>query len=336
MASRFQAATLVDSPSYPKSIAWSEENLIAVASGHLVTILNPALPFGPRGLISIPKSEPHPIGVVKREDLASGCLLPTTLSRDPRPSVRSISWSHLGMAPNYGCLLAVCTTEGRVLDITDRLYDYLASISFEDPDTPPSEISNDHTYNPLLYNGIELMVELIKGNFNLRLVSENFKTDRGDPTLADRSATYPIKKKKDLCWLPPPPDFFKFNVDGAVNVDGLRGGIGGIMKDSYGSILITFSTAVGPGPPLFAELKAIKEGIDLFLCSQWAGKVRLVLESDCLKAVEWISNPSSAPVFLSLMVGEIGSLVTAKDIMVKWIPRSCNLEADKLAKEGIG
>ncbi|KAE8705493.1 SER/ARG-rich protein 34A [Hibiscus syriacus] len=162
MASRFQAITLVDSPSYPNSIAWSDENLIAVASGHLVTVLNPALPFGPRGLISISKSEPYSIGVVKREDLASGCLLPTTLSRDSRPSVRSISWSHLGMAPNSGCLLAVCTTEGRVklyrppfcdfcadwievLDITDRLYDYLASISFEDPDIPPSEISSSRS-----------------------------------------------------------------------------------------------------------------------------------------------------------------------------------------------
>ena len=39
MALRFQAATLVALPSYPNSIAWSDENLIAVASGHLVTIL---------------------------------------------------------------------------------------------------------------------------------------------------------------------------------------------------------------------------------------------------------------------------------------------------------
>ncbi|KAA3470210.1 nuclear distribution pac1 [Gossypium australe] len=97
MASRFQAVTLVDSPSYPNSIAWSDENLIAVASGHLVTILNPALPFGPRGLISINRSEPYPIGAV--------------------------------------------------LDLTDRLYDYLASISFEDPDIPPSEISNEPVTN---------------------------------------------------------------------------------------------------------------------------------------------------------------------------------------------
>lgn len=34
-----QAAALVGAPNYPNSIKWSEENLIAVASGHLVTIL---------------------------------------------------------------------------------------------------------------------------------------------------------------------------------------------------------------------------------------------------------------------------------------------------------
>lgn len=39
MASNCQAAPLVASPSYPNSIAWSKENLVAIASGHLITIL---------------------------------------------------------------------------------------------------------------------------------------------------------------------------------------------------------------------------------------------------------------------------------------------------------
>nr|POF12247.1 hypothetical protein CFP56_41590 [Quercus suber] len=151
MASRFQAIPLVASPSYPNAVAWSDENLIAVASGHLVTILNPASPFGPRGLISVPNSEPFPIGVIDRKDLFSGCLLPNCLSRDRQPCVRSVSWSPLGMAPNSGCLLAVCTAEGRVklyrppfcdfgaewievMDISDRLYEYLTSISFGELD----------------------------------------------------------------------------------------------------------------------------------------------------------------------------------------------------------
>lgn len=37
--SYFQAVTLVAAPNYPNAIAWSDENLIAVASGPLVTIL---------------------------------------------------------------------------------------------------------------------------------------------------------------------------------------------------------------------------------------------------------------------------------------------------------
>ncbi|KAJ6376173.1 hypothetical protein OIU77_001023 [Salix suchowensis] len=159
MASRFQAVALVASPSYPNSIAWSDDNFIAVASAHLVTILNPAVPYGPRGLIRVPTCEPYPIGRVNREDLFTNCMLPAALSRDRRPCVRSISWSPIGMAPNYGCLLAVCTVEGRakiyrppfcdfsaewveVVDISDRLYDYLTKINFGELDNTPSEFSH--------------------------------------------------------------------------------------------------------------------------------------------------------------------------------------------------
>ncbi|XP_059628944.1 uncharacterized protein LOC132271549 isoform X2 [Cornus florida] len=155
MASRFQAASLVASPSHPNAVAWSNENLVAVASSHLVTILNPAMPFGPRGLITIPASKPFSIGLVERKDFLSGCLLPTRLSRDIRPYARSISWSPIGFAPNSGCLLAVCTSEGlvklyrmpycefcaewvEVLDISEMLCNYLSSISFGELEIPSS------------------------------------------------------------------------------------------------------------------------------------------------------------------------------------------------------
>jgi hypothetical protein len=39
MTPHYQAATLIASPCYPDAIAWSNENLVAVASGYLVTIL---------------------------------------------------------------------------------------------------------------------------------------------------------------------------------------------------------------------------------------------------------------------------------------------------------
>lgn len=39
MDSHIQTAPLIECPSYPNSVAWSEENLVAVASGSVITIL---------------------------------------------------------------------------------------------------------------------------------------------------------------------------------------------------------------------------------------------------------------------------------------------------------
>ncbi|XP_071697717.1 uncharacterized protein [Rutidosis leptorrhynchoides] len=156
MASRFQAVPLVASPTHSNAIAWSTDNLVAVASGHLVTILNPAMPFGPKGLITIPTSKPFPIGVIDRKDLLSGCMLPSCLSRDVRTCARSISWSPLGLAPNAGCLLAVCTTGGvvkvyrspfcefsaewvEVMDISEVLHTYFAKIKYGEAETSSSD-----------------------------------------------------------------------------------------------------------------------------------------------------------------------------------------------------
>ncbi|XP_056856802.1 uncharacterized protein LOC108820147 isoform X1 [Raphanus sativus] len=160
MASRFQEASLVTSPSYPNAVAWSSENLIAVAAGHLVIILNPALPSGPRGLISVPNAEPYQIGKVRYEDLLTGGLLPSSLKRERHPCVRSLSWSDLGMSQNYGCLLAVCSAEGRVklyrppfsdfsadwveiADVSDLLYENLLSMNFGESNNPSSSSKKD-------------------------------------------------------------------------------------------------------------------------------------------------------------------------------------------------
>ncbi|CAH9078532.1 unnamed protein product [Cuscuta europaea] len=149
MSLGFQVAALVGAPSCPNAIAWSEDNLVAVASGHLVTILNPAKPFVARGLVTVPASKPFQIGLVDKKDLTSGCLLPICISRDIRPCVRSISWSPIGFASNASCFLAICTTEGRVkvyrmpfcefrvewievVDISEMLYTYLENANFED------------------------------------------------------------------------------------------------------------------------------------------------------------------------------------------------------------
>ncbi|KAL8049351.1 hypothetical protein ABFX02_06G016100 [Erythranthe guttata] len=157
MSSRLQSAVLGSSLVYPNAVVWSEENLVAVACGTSVIVMNPGNP-GVRGIITIPSTKTFPIGVIDCEgaDLLNGCLLPCQLSRDARPSVRSISWSPVGLANNAGCLLAVCTTGGNVklyrlpscefsvewievLDISEMLYNYFKSTSFEEYQIVSSE-----------------------------------------------------------------------------------------------------------------------------------------------------------------------------------------------------
>ncbi|KAL6840508.1 hypothetical protein ACP4OV_030318 [Aristida adscensionis] len=164
MAPHYQAATLIASPSYPNAIAWSSENLVAVASGHLVTILNPAELDGPRGLVVLRPSDPFAIGVVSREDLFEPCLVPTSLARDTEPCARSVSWSQQGFAPNSGCLLAVCTVDGRVklyrspfceycdewvevADISQLLCNHYKNINFGEDDGPHSFNVNERDEN---------------------------------------------------------------------------------------------------------------------------------------------------------------------------------------------
>ncbi|XP_038995721.1 uncharacterized protein LOC120120035 [Hibiscus syriacus] len=124
------------------------------------------------------------------------------------------------------------------------------------------------------------------------------------------------------------------NVDGAVSRIGMIAGIGGILRDWNRSELISFSQKAGPNPIILAELKAIKRGIEIFVASDWVSKGRLILESDSKQAVDWIHD--QVPTFLFNFVQDLVTTVSRHDIIVRWIPRSCNCEADKFAKEGIG
>ncbi|XP_020592289.1 uncharacterized protein LOC110032859 isoform X2 [Phalaenopsis equestris] len=147
MASYYQAATLVALPSYPNSLVWSKENLVAIPSEHLITILNPASLSSARGVITLVQNKPFRTGLVERSDLLTPCLQPICLSKDTRPCARSISWSPPGLAPNSGCLLAVCTFDGHVklyrapyceyssewievADMSDLLFDHITTINY--------------------------------------------------------------------------------------------------------------------------------------------------------------------------------------------------------------
>ncbi|KAH1040261.1 hypothetical protein J1N35_042004 [Gossypium stocksii] len=70
----------------------------------------------------------------------------------------------------------------------------------------------------------------------------------------------PIGKKlarSSKRWHPPQSSFLKFNIDGAASGrDGLAG-IGGVLINELGEVLMSFSRAVGESYSITAELLAI-------------------------------------------------------------------------------
>ncbi|XP_074319930.1 uncharacterized protein LOC141656775 [Silene latifolia] len=194
----FQVASLVNAPSFPNAVVWSDDNLIAVANGDIVTILNPENVQGPRGVITVSTGLPFKVGVIKRDDLLSGCLLPTCLARDRQPCVRSIAWSPVGYTPHNGCLLAVCTTEGRVkiyrepfcefqaewievMDISDVLHKYLEKTNYGEPLTSLLPVMDESVSQTLAEDGLDITnFTPIKEDKRKRVL--NAYTQKIDPT----------------------------------------------------------------------------------------------------------------------------------------------------------
>ncbi|XP_039059983.1 uncharacterized protein LOC120203908, partial [Hibiscus syriacus] len=157
-----------------------------------------------------------------------------------------------------------------------------------------------------------------------------------DPVLADSCKGYNKSISPSDLWSPPPLGFFKVNVNGAVNRDWKSSGIGGILRDEKNKVLGSFSISSGPGPPGLAELKAIQTGIGFFMESEWEGKGRLIIESDSAIAVNWIKNTGDCPVLFFQLVRKIVNSVLERNIIIRFVKRGVNWEADRLAKKGIG
>ncbi|KAE8657297.1 Calcium-dependent protein kinase 3 [Hibiscus syriacus] len=84
----------------------------------------------------------------------------------------------------------------------------------------------------------------------------------GDPSVADNLSDSKVLDSIVYCWIPPPLDFFKMNVDGAVSSVGM---------------------VADPNTPILVEMKAIKKGIDIFVSSVWVSNGRLIIERDVFK-----------------------------------------------------
>ncbi|KAE8657717.1 hypothetical protein F3Y22_tig00116984pilonHSYRG00343 [Hibiscus syriacus] len=104
-------------------------------------------------------------------------------------------------------------------------------------------------------------------------------------------------------WVAPTNDKLKFNVDAAV-----RGNV---------------------------ELAAIVEACQIFSSSKWADKRVLIIETDSLKAVQWIENPSLASHYVAVVVAKCKEYCVRYLWEVKFEYRERKTAANALAQEGL-
>ncbi|KAE8670540.1 Formyl transferase [Hibiscus syriacus] len=141
-----------------------------------------------------------------------------------------------------------------------------------------------------------------------------------DPLLVNSSPLWRQPAAPSVSWSHPPPGYYKVNVDGAVNLDWEKGGIGRLVRDSCGQTLGS-SIPVSPVPSVFAELKAVKEGIIIGTSSSGCRFGQLILDYDCSNVVMWIKDPSGCPAPYVSLAKEIGSIIRRDDITIKVISR---------------
>ncbi|KAK8560028.1 hypothetical protein V6N12_012835 [Hibiscus sabdariffa] len=157
-----------------------------------------------------------------------------------------------------------------------------------------------------------------------------------DPSFLEKSRPSKAIDLSKSVWSAPPVGFLKMNVDGAMLRDGSKGGIRAVLKDNVEERLASFCLPLGSGPPILAELEAICQCLKLFFSINEIANLRLILECDSAIATEWIFPPSLCPSIFSSLVRKCYEQIKANSVFFRLVPRSCNLEADALAKEGIG
>ncbi|KAL3510432.1 hypothetical protein ACH5RR_029833 [Cinchona calisaya] len=83
-----------------------------------------------------------------------------------------------------------------------------------------------------------------------------------------------------VAWKRSDPGSFKLNVDGSTQ-SGIHSGVGGLIRDSAGQLLHTFSSHYGNNSNVAAELFAIRDGLELCL---YNGFLCIIIELDSLLA----------------------------------------------------
>ncbi|KAL5758729.1 hypothetical protein ACOSP7_021340 [Xanthoceras sorbifolium] len=137
------------------------------------------------------------------------------------------------------------------------------------------------------------------------------------------------------CWVPPPPDVFKLNVDAAFDKLNSKIGLGMVVRNAGGDVVLAAALSFKGGTSVVVgEAQAVLEGI---LLAGNRGFRPLLVESDCLNVVNLCNSNIT-------VLCEIGNVVTDIKLALGWfevlsigfVPRVSNSVGHGIARWALG
>lgn len=139
----------------------------------------------------------------------------------------------------------------------------------------------------------------------------------------------PVVICKQVQWIKPLEGRFKLNTDGSFMGTNARAGIGGVVRNDSGNLIMAFSIPVQCHSNNQAEAIAAKYGVD------WCNNHNITkfdIEIDSLIIANMVKNQKTVNLKLSKTISDILDNIKGKDIQVQHCYRESNQVADFLAE----
>lgn len=152
---------------------------------------------------------------------------------------------------------------------------------------------------------------------------EEWKTRHGGGTGRGGERT-----KSPFQWVALPVGFVKLNVDGCRSVAG-RIVAGGVIRDADSGLIRGFSSAIGSGSVLEAEMWALLLGFSL---AKELGFVKVLVEFDSMEAIGLMLGKKEGHALARIMKEFVAIREAMKNVTIRHVYREQNKMANQLAK----
>ncbi|PKU70679.1 hypothetical protein MA16_Dca025959 [Dendrobium catenatum] len=155
------------------------------------------------------------------------------------------------------------------------------------------------------------------------------------PQMEQWCINQPIGLPTNHLWCTPPPNWLKVNFDAALTSSN-RAGLGLVVRDDMGRLVVASGRFIEHWDPIQAELKAALAFAELI--DDWMyDREGLIVEGDSSEAVKWLQEIYQPASGLHRMVDgpDLSFLSKFRQVIFQHIPRLSNRPADFCAKHAL-